>query len=674
MLKKRKKISTMRNKIIFLFGLPITILLIVLGSLIYFQVSNTVVPLTEEMATEIITARSAEISQWLAGNSHEIQSITAEEIIKSGNINIIKPYLKSRDKYLREDFLLMWYADLNGDFYTTTGDSGNIRDRADFKAIADDKSDLHISNPMISAVTGEPIIVIAHPVYNANNQLSGVFAGVIKIDIITEIAGQVNIGQDSFGMITDGTGLVIAHPDEEVRLKLNLHNMKEAGFRNTDNLAERMISGETGNQVYTDSDGFKSSLIFAPIENTLGWSIAVKIPVTQLYAKSNTVLRTIIVLISIIILITIGMIYILSDSISKPIITGSNFARLIADLDTSTDLPDSLLNRNDELGILSNSLQSITNNLRDFIGTVGNSADQVASSSEILASTSRESSLASEEVAKTIEQIAEGATSQAVNTQEGSEKTDDLNTVLSDTLEYLGKLITQSTLVLTLRDNGEAIVSDLISKTHENRKAIESVHEGIINTNKRSIQIQTASNMIQSIADQTNLLALNAAIEAARAGESGRGFAVVADEIRKLAEQSSQSAMEIETVVNDLQSSSNVDVETIIEVSKITGEQESSVEMTKEVFGTIAKELEVTNQIISSLESSSEYMTNSKDEIVNILHNLSAIAQENAAAAEEASASTEEQNASMEEIFEASDTLTDLSQELKSLVARFKIK
>lgn len=666
--------STIRSKINLLFGLPITILLIVMGVLIYFQVSNTVVPLTEDMATEIITARSGEISQWLKGNSNEISSIANENVIKSGDWESIKSYLASKNEHLREDFLLMWYSDLNGDFYTTSGNGGNIRTRDDLKAILDDKKDVYISNPIVSEVTNEPVVIIAHPVYDLNNNLSGAFAGVIKIDKISEIVSSINIGEGSFGMIADGTGLVIAHPDDEIRLKLDLHTMEDSGFKDTGNLSERMTSGESGNQIYTNPDGSKSSLIFAPIEGTLNWSIAVKISVAELYSKSNAVLKIIVLLILIIILITIGAIYFLSNSISKPIITGSNFARMIADLDTSKNLPNDLINRNDELGILSNSLQSITDNLRNFIGTVGESADQVALSSETLSNTSEQSSLASEEVARSIEQIAEGATEQATNTEEGSRKTDELNDIIINNLTYVDQLITQANLVIRLKDDGESIVSDLINKTNQNRKAIENVHNGIIDTNKRADQIQSASNMIQSIAEQTNLLALNAAIEAARAGESGRGFAVVADEIRKLAEQSGKSAMEIETVVKDLQASSDIDVQVITEVSEITKEQDDSVEMTREIFSVIAKELETTNEIISNIESSSEYMSKSKDEIINVLHNLSAIAQENAAAAEESSASTEEQSASMEEIFEASNTLNNLSDELKNLVAKFKIE
>ena len=127
------------------------------------------------------------------------------------------------------------------------------------------------------------------------------------------------------------------------------------------------------------------------------------------------------------------------------------------------------------------------------------------------------------------------------------------------------------------------------------------MYNGIIETNNSTVKIQSASHVIQSISEQTNLLALNAAIEAARAGEAGKGFAVVAEEIRKLAEQSNKSAGEIESIVNSLQTNSRVDVDIITEVSAITKEQGSSVEMTREIFSIIAKELEITKEIINEL-------------------------------------------------------------------------
>ncbi len=666
-------ISTLRNKINVLFGLPFAILLIIMGLLIYSQVSNTIIPLTEDMTTEIVVARAGEITQWLQGNSHEIKAIASDEIIKSGDLEAIKQYLKYRNSYLREDFLLMWFADLNGDFYTTTGHSGNIRQREDIKAILDDKKDVYISNPMISEVTKEPIVVIAHSVLDDRNNLIGAFAGVIKIDKLTEIVEAINVGNDSFGMIVDGSGLIIAHPDDEVRLKLNISELSDSKYKNTDGLFEKMQAGQADNHIYTDTNGVKSNLIFSSIESTPNWNIAVKIPVSELHARSNHILKTIIILISSIILLVILMVYLLSNAISKPIIQGSNFAKQIASLDASDNLPDKLIKRNDEIGILANSLQSITNSLREFINTVGNSADQVATASEVLASTSEQSSVASEEVSKTIEQIAEGATEQAINTEEGAKKTDELNNIIEEELVYMEKLVSQADKVIKLKNDGESIVSELIDKTRLSSEGIQKVYHGIIETNNSTVKIQSASNVIQSISEQTNLLALNAAIEAARAGEAGRGFAVVAEEIRKLAEQSNKSAGEIESIVNNLQTNSRVDVDIITEVSEITKEQGSSVEMTKEVFSVIAKELEITKEIINELGAIGESMGSSKDEIVSILQNLSAIAEENAAATEEASASTEEQTASMEEIYSASNSMADLAQELKSLVSKFKI-
>jgi methyl-accepting chemotaxis protein len=383
--------------------------------------------------------------------------------------------------------------------------------------------------------------------------------------------------------------------------------------------------------------------------------------------------RTMVIISAIAILLGIAVTYAISIYISKPIVAASIYAKKIAELDITEDVPEGFKKRKDEMGVLANSFQSVTDNLRGFVKSISDASQQVASSSEELTATSQQAAMSAEEVAKTIEEMAKGASDQARDTEISSEKINEMGNLIAEEEMQRNVLNSSADEVTRLKEEGFKAVTELVEKTARSNDASKEVYKVVLDTSESAKKIENASQMIRNIAGQTNLLALNAAIEAARAGEAGRGFAVVADEIRKLAEDSNKFTKEIEQIVMELIGKTTSAVTTMQGVEGLIKEQGIVVESTRHKFEGISDAIEKTKEAISVLNKTGKIMYKKKDEIIDVIQNLSALSEENAAGTEEASASVEEQTSSMLQIAEASEELAKLAEDMQISISKFKV-
>ncbi|WP_432663554.1 methyl-accepting chemotaxis protein [Wukongibacter baidiensis] len=563
-----------------------------------------------------------------------------------------------------------WIANDRANFYISN--KGTVS-KEDFKCetrkwyrLALDNKGVQFSEPYVTLKEGT-LVITAITAVRENNKVLGFISSDMALDFIKEFMNKGIIGDKGKSFLIDSRGVYYYHEDQEKLGKENI--LKEDN--DLKNIGEKMINGEEGITEIT-IDGKAKYITYYPVEAN-NWAVGLIIDKDEVLQGLNQfkIVTIIIFIVGLIIILAIFFFYI--KSTLRPISVATEYANELSKCNFQSDVSMSLLDREDEIGNLVRALDGVAKNIRVLVKEIIDSSNNVSESSQELAIASRESTITSEQIARTIEDIAVGATEQAKGTETGAEMTTELGALIEGNqqdLEYLNKSVNK---VEKITDEGKKVLNNLVENTKESNSYSKLVYESIVETNRSTEKINEASKVIASIAEQTNLLALNASIEAARAGELGRGFAVVADEIRKLAEQSTLSTKEIESVIKDLHVNSNKSVKAMEDANQIVSKQFENVELTEEKYNEIIKSVRDSKEIINKLNKSGREMEEKKESIVNMIKNLAEIAENNAASTEEAAASTEEQSASIMEMNNGSGSLAELAEKLLKDVKKFKI-
>ncbi len=391
----------------------------------------------------------------------------------------------------------------------------------------------------------------------------------------------------------------------------------------------------------------------------------------DILASGESTLKLIITITILVIVLSLVVAIVTSNSIVRPLRLVMERMKLIASGDLSGSPLETELR--DEIGQLVTATNEMNRSTYDIVNEMNTVSKTVTGQSDELAQAASEVRAGTEQISMTMEELATGAESQA-NTATDLTSSMSSFTQKVEEADRDGNYVQEaSENVLKMTEEG----SELMTSSTEQMRSIDRIVQDAVTKveglDTHAQEISELVSVIRDIADQTNLLALNAAIEAARAGEHGQGFAVVADEVRKLAEESSTSVMNITDIVDNIQSESSIVADSLRESYREVESGTEQIITTGETFESIqsatnymAENINRVSDNLSDISRNSQIMNDS-------IQDIAAVSEEAAAGVEETTASAQQTTSAMEEVSGNSNELAKLAEQLNDLVLRFKL-
>ncbi|MBR1911815.1 MAG: methyl-accepting chemotaxis protein, partial [Treponema sp.] len=530
--------------------------------------------------------------------------------------------------------------------YATTGKWSDLHER-DYIANAL-KGKPYIQEPGYSKVNGHVSTYYGMPVFDKNNRVIGVIAGVVDSEALCHTVSDITVGKKSHPYIVDTkTSAIIASEDiEKVKNAVKISDDASKGFSP---IITNILKGETGTVVYYDEVAkMKKSVTYQPIKDC-SWVVVCEAPYSDFYGGIQDLLvnMTIISVIALLIAIAVGF-FVIMLSI-KPLKTvGKSMSEISqGNANLTLRLQSSA---NDEIGLLVGGFNAFVGKLQEIIkdlkvskndlqefgnrlsGFVHKNADLLKEMLSGIRNVEMEVGNQHEKVDSTVVAVDRISTSVEGLRELLLKQDESVEQASTAVTEMIGNIQSVTHSIQKMANEFTNLKGDVDSGIEQQRKVFSQIQQ----IEEQSKMLNEANIVISSIANQTNLLAMNAAIEAAHAGAAGQGFAVVADEIRKLSETSSAQSKKIGLqlkgilgAISSVVTSSNLADKSFMAVmDKVTATgdlvQEIKFAMDEQTAGSkqIGEALNLMNTAASQVKTASDDVDSARREIISDVSSL----------------------------------------------------